>query len=326
MVNYLLPQSALTINASPVINALNRMQQQRNADRQFQQDQDRYAQETAWRQSQANKAEANSLRNYNLQEKQFDFERQKASQGPARPWWAGSQGQIDPAMARYRELGKPTTNVNVGAGETAYDKELGEQNAKLFTESQKSGATAQRDLNNLNVMRNAMADPNLYSGTAGNTVQTLKKAAQTLFGVPVAGVSSGEVVQNLAKGIAVSLKDNLPGPMSDSDRRFLVEMAPGLTNSPDGNRKIIALGMLQKEYQIARSKAAREYARQNRGRIDAGVYQRLGEVDQIFAQQFSGLIAQLRASGEEPPRSPTVGVPIGALRSQYGLELKTDSE
>jgi len=320
MVNYLLPQSALTINAAPMTNALNQYRQGMNQQFQAERQADWRKKDMDWRQSQANKAEANSLRNYNLQAKQFEFQRQKASQGPARPWWAGPQGQVDPAMARYREIGKPTTNVNVGAGETAYDKELGKQNAKLFTESQKSGATAQRDLNNLRVMRNAMSDPNLYTGTGGNTVQTIKKAAQTLFGVPVAGVSSGEVVQNLAKGIAVSLKDNLPGPMSDSDRRFLVEMAPGLANSPDGNRQIIALGMLQKEYQIAKSKAAREYARQNRGRIDAGVYQALGEVDQRFAQQFSGLIAQLRAAGEEPPRSPTAGVPIGALRSQYGLE------
>lgn len=320
MVNYLLPRSALQINTAPVMNALAGMRQQRNVDRSFEDSQSRYQQDMEFREAQANQAQENSLRNYNLRAQQFDFQRQKASQGPARPWWAGPKGEIDPAMMRYREMGRPTTNVNVGAGETAYDKELGKQNAKLFTESQKYGATAQRDLNNLRVMRNAMSDPNLYTGTGGNTVQTLKKAAQTLFGVPVAGVSSGEVVQNLAKGIAVSLKDNLPGPISDSDRRFLVEMAPGLANSPDGNRKIIALGMLQKEYQIAKSKAVREYARQNRGRIDAGVYQALGEVDQRFAQQFSGLIAQLRAAGEEPPRSPTVGVPIGALRSQYGLE------
>lgn len=320
MVNYLLPRSALQINTAPVMNALNGMRQQRNVDRSFEDSQSRYQQDMEFREAQANQAQANSLRDYNLRAQQFDFQRQKASQGPARPWWAGPQGQIDPAMARYRELGRPTTNVNVGAGETAYDKKLAENNAKLFIESQKSGATAQRDLNNLRVMRSAMSDPNLYTGTGGNTVQSLKKAAQTLFGVPVSGVSSGEVVQNLAKSIAVSFKGNLPGPLSNSDRQFLVEMAPGLANSPDGNRQIIALGMLQKEYQIAKSKAAREYARQNRGRIDAGVYQALGEVDQRFAQQFSGLIAQLRAAGEEPPRSPTAGVPIGALRSQYGLE------
>ena len=72
MVNYLLPQSALTINASPVINALNRMQQQRNDDRQFQQNQDRYAQETAWRQSQASTAEANNLRDYNMRARSLD--------------------------------------------------------------------------------------------------------------------------------------------------------------------------------------------------------------------------------------------------------------
>ena len=188
-------------------------------------------------------------------------------------------------------------------------EEVGKQFAKDFIAGQKAGGKARSELNSLSVMKRAIQDPNLYTGTGGAAIQSLKKAAQTLFGVPVQGVSSGEIVGNLSKQIALGLKDNLPGPMSDSDRRYLDSIAPGLGNSPDGNRIIIELGMLQRQYQIAKAEAARKYSDANGGRINSGFYKDLGALENQYAKQFSGLIGRLKAAGEAPVRSPAAGLP-----------------
>lgn len=72
MVNYLLPRSALQINTAPVMNALNGMRQQRNVDRSFEDSQSRYQQDMEFREAQANQAQENSLKEYNLRKRQFD--------------------------------------------------------------------------------------------------------------------------------------------------------------------------------------------------------------------------------------------------------------
>ncbi|HAF37755.1 MAG TPA: hypothetical protein DCG72_02115 [Gammaproteobacteria bacterium] len=252
----------------------------------------------------------NALAQRRNQQQRLDLQRHKLAQGPKLT--AAQQNfeyaQRNPAFAKYQQSLKRSQNITVNAGEKSYDKELGKQNAKMFIDSQKAGSKAQTTLNNLRVLEKAAADPNIYTGAGGNVVQGLKKAAQS-FGVKVKGVGSAELVESLSKEIAVNNKDKLPGPMSNSDRQFLVDMAPSLTKTPEGNRLIIGLGVLSQQYQIARSKAVREYAAANGGRLDAGVYQVLGQVDADFGGQFSGLMSQLKSVPEAEPRSPLAGIP-----------------
>ena len=240
-----------------------------------------------------------------------------------RPWWAGPNGQVDPAMMAYRQAGRPQTNVNVAGGkmESEYDKKIGGELATTFVESQKAAGTAQRSLQNLKALDVAIQDPNLYTGTGGNAVQALKKAAGSLFGINVSGVGTGELVQTVAKEIALNNKDKLPGPMSNSDREFLVSMAPGLANTPEGNRSIIQLGMLSKRYEIDRAKLAREFAARNGGRLTTAFYGELERLDAQYAQQFGGFMEQIRGMAPVRQRPPTVGTPLDALRQKYqGLE------
>lgn len=220
---------------------------------------------------------------------------------------------------QFLGLRRQQTNINT-AGESAYEKEMGKSLAQEMQSSQKAGATAQSKMNRLRVLESALSDPNLYTGSGGQTVQVLKSAAQGLFGVPVKGVSSGEIVSNLAKEIALGNKDQLPGPLSNSDRDFLVSMAPGLQNSPDGNRLVIQLGMLSQRYQVARSQAARQYAAKNNGRLDSGYYAFVSQIDEQFAPQFSGLMDQLRQT-PTAPRAPTAGVPKIRVNPQTGERI-----
>lgn len=249
-------------------------------------------------------------------------EREKAS---TPPWWAGPNGQVDPAYIASKRAGANQTTVNMPTQEKAFDKETGTQLAKDFVKAQQSIATSSRTLGMLKVMERTLDDPNLYTGTGGETVQGLKKMAGTLFGINVQGVSSGEVAANLAKEIALGMKDKLPGPMSNSDRDFLVDISPGLRNSPEGNRQIIKIGMLSKQYEIDRARAQIEYAKRNRGRTDVGVYDAINEVDARYGELFGKLIGELRGMRPEQNRSPATGTglqdPFGSLRQMYkGLE------
>ncbi len=233
---------------------------------------------------------------------------------------------LQPGTPEYRDaIIKSETKplVNMPAQEKEYDKELGKSLAKEMVESQKSGANAQRDLANLEVMQQALSDPNLYTGSGGQAVQGLKKAAQTLFGVSVKGVASGELAQNLANEIAVNNKDKLPGPMSNADREFLVDMAPTISKSPEGNRLILELGMAHKRWEAAKAQVAREYTRTHGGRLDAGYYAAVEEVNQAAAQEFGGFLDQLRALGEEAPRSPTTGTGLG---DPFGLRAEMQKD
>lgn len=231
---------------------------------------------------------------------------------------------IRPGTPEYQQalrdyVNKPQTNINMPQMETKYDQTLGEELAKEFVNANRTAATAQRDIANLDVMKQALADPNLYTGAGGAFIQSVKKGAETLFGVPVKGTSSGEVMQNLANEIAVSNKDKLPGPMSDADRQFLVDMAPNLSKTPEGNRLIIGLGMEHKRWQIARAEAARAYAGKNHGRLDSNYWATVGDLDAQYEQKFNTLLGEMRGMGQLAPRSPTVGIPT-QYKQKYGLE------
>lgn len=232
----------------------------------------------------------------------------------------GFQGSLLDYKAALARAGRSETNVSVGAGETSYDKELGKQLVGEYIKAQEVGGKAATALADLSTMQEALANPNVYTGTGGNAVQALKKAASTLFGVDIKGVADAEIIERTSKKIALGMKDNLPGPMSNSDRDFLVNLPAGLTTSPEGARRIVALGIAQKQWEIERANAVRQYAVQNGGRLDSGVYAATAAVDQRWASQMSSIVRELRAQPQEPRRAPSAGVPMDALRQRYGLE------
>lgn len=218
-----------------------------------------------------------------------------------------------------RSASAARTNINMPM-ETAYDKEMGKQLAGEFIKSQEAAGKAAQAQGDLRVMQQAAENPAVYTGTGGEAIQGLKKAAQTLFGVDVQGVPDAEIIQRTTAKIALGLKDNLPGPMSDSDRRFLMELPPGLTTSPEGIRRVVKLGMAQREWEIERATAAQKFAAENGGRLTPAVYRVLTAVDKKWADRMGGLARDLQRQAQSAPRSPKSGTPVDAYRSKYGLD------
>jgi hypothetical protein len=232
----------------------------------------------------------------------------------------GFGGSFMDYQTALKKAGAQTTNIDMKQ-ESAYDKEMGGMLAKEFIKMQEQGMQAQDGIADLGVMSKALDDPNVYTGTGGDVVQALKKGGQTVFGMDMKGVPEGETIQRVSSKIALSLKDNLPGPMSDSDRKFLMELPPNLSTSPEGARRIVALGVAQKQWTAERSATARKFASANGGRLTPQVYEVLSGIDQKYAGRMSQIAEQLRSQGQTAPRSPTTGTPMDALRRKYkGLE------
>ncbi|WP_395451211.1 hypothetical protein ACHMW7_16295 [Aminobacter sp. UC22_36] len=84
---------------------------------------------------------------------------------------------------------------------------------------------------------------------------------------------------------------SLGSGFSNADRDFVTDQVPTLSNTPEGNRALIEVQkkIAQRKIQIA--KLARDYAKTNEGRIDAGFDEALAgwsEQNPLFPTKAAG--------------------------------------
>lgn len=82
----------------------------------------------------------------------------------------------------------------------------------------------------------------------------------------------------------------MPGAMSDADRKFLANMQPGLTKTPEGRAKIIDASKKVAQRQIDMANMARQYE-QDHGQLDLGFDKMLSDYaakNQMFTQATKG--------------------------------------
>lgn len=188
--------------------------------------------------------------------REYDFARQQ-----------GYQGTFQQFMTDMKKAG--ATNVSVGA-ERGYDKTVGEGYAKRFLTMQDDAQAAQRTLNGLQVMENAMQDPTFYSGSGEAYVNSLKRLGASV-GINPDSVSSVETFNALAKQAALdSMGGSLGTGFSNADRDFVTEQVPSLSNTPAGNAKLIEIQRKLNQRKLEIAGLARQYAAQHDGRIDTG--------------------------------------------------------
>jgi hypothetical protein len=162
-------------------------------------------------------------------------------------------------------------NRQEGALNQAFGQGVGQQLAGLV----EGGTKAQSDLATWDQLANLTAQPGVYQGTAGNLVLRSKQLA-TALGINVEGVPESETIRAIGNQAALQLRNpaggaGMPGALSDKDRQFLVQMVPGLENTPAGNRMIIEAARRVARRNIEVSQVIQRYAAQN-GSMDLGVY------------------------------------------------------
>jgi hypothetical protein len=175
-------------------------------------------------------------------------------------------------------------------GETEYDKTRGKTFGERMAAYDADVAGASGAISTLDAMEGLMADPGFYSGSSGESILTLKRAASAL-GFDPEGVDSMEAFNSLAKkGALDAMGGSLGAGFSNADRDFVEGQVARLANTPEGNRLIISIQRKIQERRLQIAQMAQEYEQKN-GRLDNGFDEQIRqfvETNPVFAGGLGG--------------------------------------
>lgn len=216
----------------------------------------------------------------------------------------------------------PVVNVatNLPPLEDAYDKKRGGHFADTINKLDDSAISAQQRLTQLDRMDAALSNPDVYTGAAGESINSLKKLAQSV-GLDVSGVADAELVQTIGNQFAMELRNpsggaGLPGATSDRDLAFLQSIPPGLGKTPAGNKLAIQWQKRVQQRNIEVAQLARDYEAR-RGRLDGGFYTELAQwsaQNPLFTEQDFEALRSIEQ--QVPNRPPTAGTPLAPGEAQ----------
>jgi len=172
---------------------------------------------------------------------------------------------------------------------------------------------------------------NTYTGTGAEFMLTIKKAAQTLFGIEVEGVREAEVAQNTANRLGIMLREDISDvQLTEAERRWFTQLPANLTNTPAANKLIVAI--FRKKIQRERDflSFANAWRKENRADLNAGKLdaldfhtdwvderQRLGSV--MTVEEFNEISGYAEKTTEGAP-TPFAGTPFNPNRPENGNE------
>lgn len=223
-----------------------------------------------------------------LARERFDFDRSNSLQtGNTREYQMYADLEIKAGrqpvpyldfITAQKRAGAASTNVNVGKGETEYDKALGKRMAEKTIGVIDAGQAAPQKIATLEAMQDAAG--RVYTGIGGESVLKMRQAAAALGFDDGEGISDAEFVRSIGNKIALELRNpaggaGMPGAMSDKDREFLVSSVPGLTKTPEGNAKLINYMIAIERRNMEVAQQAQQYMQSNGGRLDDGFYEGL---------------------------------------------------
>lgn len=171
--------------------------------------------------------------------------------------------------------------------ENAYNRVIGEQDAKLRGDINDAETNAFAQLNTYDAMEQLMNDPNFYSGVMAEPVAGLRR----FFGaIGLADPQSAVAIENFGalanESVLKALGGSLGAQISNSDRSFLQQTVPNLSFSEEGNRTLLAIQRAVAQRQIDVAQMARDYSAA-RGGIDDGFRQQIAqwrEANPLFPQ------------------------------------------
>jgi hypothetical protein len=200
----------------------------------------------------------------------------------------------DPAYAKFlmqRDQAQGTRIVNnMGSNESEFGKEASKNFGAIYTDMNKGAVAAQSQISSLNALEQNLGKAG-FTGLGGENLLKAKKAALAI-GIDVGDVSGEEAALAIQNKIALELRSTaegggMPGAMSDADREFLLSATPGLTKTPEGNKKLIDYMKRTEKRKIEVAEFANKYVVEN-GKLDAGFYQALrnwSEANPMFTKE-----------------------------------------
>ena len=172
----------------------------------------------------------------------------------------------------------PKINNVINNQENKYANKLAENDAERFIGINKTAQEAIPRLNTLKTLENITNDPNFYSGAGAEWNQKFNKALVAIGAGNPKAASAADYFTSLANQLTLDANNGKLGAgVSNADVAFLQSINPNLSTTREGNQQIIQYqrAITQRQQQVA--KLARDYAKNNGGRLDVGFYDYLAQ-------------------------------------------------
>ena len=185
-------------------------------------------------------------------------------------------------FAEYMKQKGSGINVEVNTGDEGGDsKYVRDELDKLFITSQNDSSALNTQLQDLMQMERLMSQAN-KTGSGAEAVLGLQKLADRLgFNVDTTGMGATEAMRALSNKLALGMRKAGSGVMTDKDFMVFLESVPGIKNTAEANRRMLAWTRESQQRQIELSKKIRAYKRSDKsiyggaktpGVMDDGVY------------------------------------------------------
>ena len=233
-----------------------------------------------------------------VQEYRFDMQQRQAAGEP---------------LVSYGEWSKERKSplVSIG-GESEYFKTRGKTLAENYDAMQTQGREATERIAQLRQIDTLLSDPSVYTGTGAPSILALKRAGKTLLGLDFEGVGEAEAARRVSTEMALSLRTNLPGPLSNADREFLMNIPPNIGDSAAGRKLLVELMTAREQRRMEVAQLARQY-RQMHGRLDEGwedVLAQYSEDNPMFAPEVMERAQAAARTAPQPSPAAGTGTPI----------------
>lgn len=196
----------------------------------------------------------------------------------------------------------------------AYDTDQAKKFSDLNTSIAADADKARSSLANVDTLRAALSDPNVYQGSNGDTVAKMKNFANSAFGMNLDGVENTQVAQALINKMVQesrTLNGGMPGSLSDKDLVFLKDANVGLSKSPEANQRILDIYEKLHKTAIERNDARIEYTKGGKMLDDNFNTQQAKK----YAERKAEMDAADKAAPAAAPARPSTPGPVSKTKT-----------
>lgn len=155
------------------------------------------------------------------------------------------RAQRDPAYRQFLvDMAEAEAqNINMPTDESRFARTVGEGIGTRFLTALDNADVQRQRLAQYERLGNLLLDDDVFTGTGGQAIQSLKRLAGTFLGIEgIEGMENVEAAERIrAEMFAGFRQDMLSGPTSNADRQFILNIPPNVTDSKRGIALVIEL-------------------------------------------------------------------------------------
>lgn len=197
------------------------------------------------------------------------------------------------------------------------DKTAAKSNGELGDQINQNARDSAAQGQTVSELRAAFSDPNLKQGVDGPARQFLNKTFVAMgFGdaATASAAANGDIASALSNKLALQLVNSggvklLPGSFSDSDRKFVTQMATSLSNDPAANQRLLDIYERSNKYVQQAEDLRAEHVNANGGRVMPGFRKELSDLSVRQAEEAK---AEAAARTSVPAASTTTAPAPGS--------------